>query len=91
MKKIKRTNKCYIIEVAFCTFFYYLFGWAVLGLSGEKTFLFFVSLLIFGILYGFVCTEIFTRKNYSYYTYQIIAIPILILVIALNYNFLLLM
>jgi len=90
MKKIKRINKYYLMEVAFYALLYFLFGWFILGPNVEKTFLFFVSLLIFGILYGFVCTEIFARINPEVYG-RIIAIPGLILVTVLNYNFLLLM
>lgn len=86
--KTVRFSKSYIIEFIFFFLFYFAFGYFILGMNSNKTLIFHVSLLLFAAIYSFVCTEIFTRKYYGFYAHQIIAIPILIFSIILNFHLL---
>ena len=88
MKKLNRLKKDYISEFSFFFILYFSFGYFILGLSGNKSLLFYLSLLVFGVTFSFICSEIFTRKHYGYNAHQTIAIPILITFIILNFNFL---
>lgn len=78
MKKINRLKIDYISEFVFFLVLYYAFGYFVLGLSGDKTLSFYMSLFLFGIMYSFVCSEIFVRNDFEYFIVQAVAIPILI-------------
>ena len=88
MNKINRININYIGEFVFFLFLYLIFGYFILGMNGNKSLYFHMSLLVFGIINSFIISEIFVRNDFGYYLTQAIAIPILLVFISLNYIFL---
>jgi len=90
MKKVVRRSKQYFGQFIFFFLLYFSLGYVLFSMNKYESFSLHVSLVLFGVIYGFVCSEIFSRKDYGYYAYQIVAIPLWIIFIALNYNFLIL-
>ncbi len=86
MKNINRLKINYIAEFIFFFLFYLAFGYFAVKLTDNKSLYFYISLIVFGIIYSTLCSEIFTRYNVGYYLTQAIAIPVLLVLIALNYS-----
>jgi len=88
MKNSNRTYKNYIGDFVFFFILYVAFGYYILSMTNNKTLTFYISLLLYGVIYGLICSAVFSKKNYNVYIYQLITIPLVIASIALNFKFL---
>ena len=90
MNNLNHININYITEFIFFFLIYLAFGYFAVNLTGNDALYYYISLIVFGIIYSILCSEIFTRYNIGYYLAQAIAIPMLLLIIAINYSVLIL-
>jgi len=65
---------------------YLVIGSIMLGINGEKSLKFFLVLPLIAFIYGVINFKIFDGKDYSYYTVQLIGLPLWIGAFALHYN-----
>ena len=85
-KNINRKDSFYIFEFVFHFLLYFGVGFFILSMTQNKILTFYLSLLLFGVIYSSVSTEIMVRYHLGYFLTQIVLIPYLILVLVLNFN-----
>ena len=88
MKIIKLSKGFSIFNFMLLALAYIGAGYFILNLTFSKTLIFYLSIILFGIIYSLTCNWILDRKYYSYEMHQIISIPIIIIFIVLNHKLL---
>jgi len=86
--KPNRNSKAYQYEFLFFWIFYIIFSCFIFSITRQLQLDIIVIIAITGLLYALINTEIFSRYYFGYSTHQIIAIPILILFVYIQYNIL---
>jgi len=87
-KSINRKSKSYQYEYLFFLIFYMAFSSFIFSISRDLTFSIIATIALTGLLYAFIVTEIVTRRDFGYFGYQLICIPILIAFMYLQYHLL---
>ena len=85
-KKINRMSKEYKYEYLFFFLFYIIFSSIIFSINEIVVTSEVVGIIVLAIIYGLVNSEIFSRSDFGYYSYQAIGIPILLIFVYFQYH-----
>ena len=88
MKTITLLDRYSLLSFFILMLGYIGISYFILSLTVVKTFIFYLSIIFFGVVFSLVCNWIFDRKHYSYEMHKIIGIPIMIAFIVINHKLL---
>ena len=71
---------------SFFFIFYILFSCVIFSISELVVVNEIISITVMAIIYALVNSEIFSRANFGYYSYQAIGIPILLIFVYFQYH-----